>query len=174
MTQRFRDRRLNDLRSAARPTRSTGTDPSVPIRPRIPTPVQRVTRISAETDDLAKSGSAAVRRIINDNVFQHVNLSVRNSGGRAAFVSQPNVERYDDKILAAAAVLLKSGIAFGSLRNRTRQRLLRAATGDQTVAPEATGAPIRQPTAGQAPNVSKKMGSEMDSGGDPRPSPDEQ
>ena len=32
--------------------------PSVTIRPPIPTPVQRVTRISAETDDLAKSGSA--------------------------------------------------------------------------------------------------------------------
>src|SRR5258707_13737512 len=36
--QRFRDRRLNDLRSAARPTRSTGTDASVTIRPLILTP----------------------------------------------------------------------------------------------------------------------------------------
>jgi hypothetical protein len=41
----------------------------------------------------------------------------------------------------------------------------------KTVAPDATGAPIQQ--TGQAPNVSKKMGPEMDSAGDPRPSPDE-
>ena len=41
----LRDRRLNDLRGAARPTRSTGTDPSVTIRPRIPTPVQLVSPI---------------------------------------------------------------------------------------------------------------------------------
>src|SRR4051794_8123265 len=34
------------------------TDASVPIRLLIPTPRQRVIRISAETDDLAKSGSA--------------------------------------------------------------------------------------------------------------------
>src|SRR6266487_2646368 len=50
--QRFRDRRLNDLRSAARPTRSTGTDPSVTIRPLTLTPAQRVSRICAETDVL--------------------------------------------------------------------------------------------------------------------------
>src|SRR5258708_40009898 len=36
--QRFRDRRLNDLRSAARSTRSTGTDASVTFRPLILTP----------------------------------------------------------------------------------------------------------------------------------------
>jgi hypothetical protein len=42
--QRFRDRRLNDLRSAARPTRSTGTDASVTFRPLILTPAQRVSR----------------------------------------------------------------------------------------------------------------------------------
>ena len=41
--QRFRDRRLN-LRSAARPTRSTGTDASVTFRPLILTPAQRVSR----------------------------------------------------------------------------------------------------------------------------------
>ena len=39
-------------------TASGANRPSVTIRPPIPTPVQRVTRISAETDDLAKSGSA--------------------------------------------------------------------------------------------------------------------
>jgi hypothetical protein len=41
----------------------------------------------------------------------------------------------------------------------------------KTVAPDATGAPIQQ--TGQAPNVSKKKGPEMDSAGEPRPSPDE-
>jgi hypothetical protein len=35
---------LNDLRSAARPTRSTGTDASVTFRPLILTPAQRVSR----------------------------------------------------------------------------------------------------------------------------------
>src|SRR6266404_6214121 len=43
--QRFRDRHLNDLRSAARPTRSTGTDASVTFRPLILTPAQRVSHI---------------------------------------------------------------------------------------------------------------------------------
>src|SRR5260221_13301930 len=36
----LRDRRLNDLRSAARPTRSTGTDASVTFRPLILTPAR--------------------------------------------------------------------------------------------------------------------------------------
>jgi hypothetical protein len=46
--------RLNDLRSAARPTRLTRTDPSVPIR--LPTLIlaQRVSRICAETDVLQR------------------------------------------------------------------------------------------------------------------------
>ena len=44
----------------------------------------------------------------------------------------------------------------------------------KTVAPDATGAPVQQQTTGQAPNVSKKMGAEMDSAGDQRASPDEQ
>ena len=44
----------------------------------------------------------------------------------------------------------------------------------KTVAPDATGAPMKQQTTGQAPNVSKKMGAEMDSAGDQRTSPDEQ
>jgi hypothetical protein len=44
----------------------------------------------------------------------------------------------------------------------------------KTVAPDGTGAPVQQQTTGQAPNVSKKMGAEMDSAGDQRASPDEQ
>ena len=44
----------------------------------------------------------------------------------------------------------------------------------KTVAPDATGAPIKQQTTGQASNVSKKMGDEMDSVDDQRPSADEQ
>ena len=44
----------------------------------------------------------------------------------------------------------------------------------KTVAPDATGAPIEQQTTGQAPNVSKKMGAEMESAGDRRASPDQQ
>jgi hypothetical protein len=42
----------------------------------------------------------------------------------------------------------------------------------KTVAPDATGAPIEQ--TGKAPNVSKRMGAEMESAGDRRASPDEQ
>jgi hypothetical protein len=42
--------------------------PSVTIRPPIPTPVQRVTRISAETDDLAKSGSAKLGRQLDRRI----------------------------------------------------------------------------------------------------------
>jgi hypothetical protein len=44
----------------------------------------------------------------------------------------------------------------------------------KTVGPDATGVPVQQQTTGQAPNVSKKMGAEMDSAGDQRASPDEQ
>jgi len=40
-------------------------------------------------------------------------------------------------------------------------------------ATEAAAVPRRQ-TVGQSPNVSKKMGAEMDSAGDQRASPDEQ
>ena len=40
-------------------------------------------------------------------------------------------------------------------------------------ATDTPGVPSPQ-TSGQAPNVSSKMGAEMDSPGDPRPAPDEQ
>ena len=40
-------------------------------------------------------------------------------------------------------------------------------------ATDTPGVPSPQ-TSGQAPNVSRKMGAEMDSPGDPRPAPDEQ
>jgi hypothetical protein len=48
------------LASAARPTRSTRTDASVTIRPRIPTPAQRVSRICAGTDVLAADADPEV------------------------------------------------------------------------------------------------------------------
>ena len=41
-------------------------------------------------------------------------------------------------------------------------------------APEAAAIPRRPATTGQAPNVSRKMGAEMDSPGDQRTAPDEQ
>jgi len=41
-------------------------------------------------------------------------------------------------------------------------------------ATEVAGVPRGSQTSGQAPNVSKRMGAEMDSAGDQRASPDEQ
>jgi len=88
------------------------------------------------------------------------------------------------KILFAAAFLASSGVAYAqtptapqhenpALQSTTRSP---AATlpETKTVAPDATGAPIEQQTTGQAPNVSKKMGAEMESAGDRRASPDQQ
>ena len=88
------------------------------------------------------------------------------------------------KTLVAAAFLASSAVAYGQTptapqhENPTPQRVTRspAATLSETktVAPDATGTPVQQQTTGQAPNVSKKMGAEMDSAGDQRASPDEQ
>ena len=86
-------------------------------------------------------------------------------------------------LVAAASLLLSCGAA--SAQYPTSQDQLNAPTALQsttpdkplvTTLPEATDAaavPLRQ-TTGQAPNVSKKMGAEMDSSGDQRASPDEQ
>jgi hypothetical protein len=88
------------------------------------------------------------------------------------------------KTLVVAAFLASSAVAYGQTptapqhENPTPQSVTRspAATLSETktVGPDATGVPVQQQTTGQAPNVSKKMGAEMDSAGDQRASPDEQ
>ena len=88
------------------------------------------------------------------------------------------------KTLVVAAFLASAAVAYGQTptapqhENPTPQSVTRspAATLPETttVAPDATGAPVQQQITGQAPNVSKKMGAEMDSAGDQRASPDEQ
>jgi hypothetical protein len=87
------------------------------------------------------------------------------------------------KTLVAAAFLASSSVAYGQTpsapqnENPAPQSMTRspaATLPEKTVAPDATGAPVKQQTTGQAPNVSKKMGAEMDSVGDQRTSPDEQ
>ena len=62
-------------------TASGANRPSVTIRPPIPTPVQRVTRISAETDDLAKSGSARPATASTRETGGLVHVSGRVNGG---------------------------------------------------------------------------------------------
>jgi hypothetical protein len=87
-------------------------------------------------------------------------------------------------LFAATALLLTLGAA--SAQNQNPQGNTNAPTALQSTTPdkppEATvpeaatdvaGVPRRE-TTGQAPNVSKKMGAEMDSAGDQRASPDEQ
>ena len=87
------------------------------------------------------------------------------------------------KPLVAAAFLAISSVAYGQTpsspqnENPAPQSMTRSPAAipeTKTVAPDATGAPIQQQTTGQAPNVSKKMGAEMDSVGDQRTSPNEQ
>ena len=88
------------------------------------------------------------------------------------------------KTLVAAAFLASSTVAYGQTptapqhENPTPQSVTRSPAATlpetKTVAPDATGAPVQQHTSGQAPNVSKKMGAEMDSAGDQPASPDEQ
>jgi hypothetical protein len=85
--------------------------------------------------------------------------------------------------IVAATLLVSSGVA--SAQNEPSQDTMRAPTGVESATPnnppvasvpeaatDAAAVPKAQ-TTGQAPNVSKKMGAEMDSPGDPRPSPDE-
>jgi hypothetical protein len=87
-------------------------------------------------------------------------------------------------LLAAVAFLASIGAA--SAQNEPSQDTMREPTGVRSTAPdnppigsapEPATVSVRAPapqTSGKAPNVSKKMGAEMDSPGDPRPSPDEQ
>jgi hypothetical protein len=88
------------------------------------------------------------------------------------------------KTLVVAAFLASSAVAYGQTptapqhENPTPQSVTRSPAATlpetKTVGPDATGVPVQQQTTGQAPNVSKKMGAEMDSAGDQRASPDEQ
>jgi hypothetical protein len=79
-------------------------------------------------------------------------------------------------------LLVTVGVA--SAQNEPSQDTMRAPTGVQSTAPnnppvgtvpeaatDAPHAPAPQ-TSGQAPNVSRKMGAEMDSAGDKKASPD--
>ena len=85
-------------------------------------------------------------------------------------------------LLVAATLFATVGVA--SAQNEPSQDTMRAPTGVESTAPNnppigtvpeaATDAP-RAPapqTTGQAPNVSKRMGAEMDSAGDKKASPD--
>ena len=85
-------------------------------------------------------------------------------------------------LLVAATLFVTVGMA--SAQNEPSQDTMRAPTGVESTAPNnppigtvpeaATDAP-RAPapqTTGQAPNVSKRMGAEMDSAGDKKASPD--
>jgi hypothetical protein len=85
-------------------------------------------------------------------------------------------------LFVGTALLVTVGVA--SAQNEPSQDTMRAPTGVQSTAPnnppvgtvpeaatDAPHAPAPQ-TSGQAPNVSRKMGAEMDSAGDKKASPD--
>ena len=87
-------------------------------------------------------------------------------------------------LFAATALILTSGVT--SAQNQPSQdktdvpAALQSTTPDKPpianvpeAATDVAGVPRRQ-TTGQAPNVSKRMGAEMDSAGDQRASPDEE
>jgi hypothetical protein len=86
-------------------------------------------------------------------------------------------------LLIAATLFVTMGTA--SAQNEPSQDTMRGPTGLESTAPnnppiatvpeaatDASRAPA-SPTSGQAPNVSKKMGPEMDSAGDKKASPEE-
>src|SRR3954447_4076701 len=110
-----------------------------------------------------------------------------------AFVSRASLKRarpeedHEQAIIfrIAAALLMSSGAA--SAHNEPSQDTINAPTGLQTTTPDkplvatvpeaatdAAGIPRQGATTGQAPNVSKKMGAEMDSSGDQRTAPDQE
>jgi hypothetical protein len=94
------------------------------------------------------------------------------------------IMRKHSLLLAAAALLVISGLASAqnqSPQDNSAPPALQSTTPDKppvATIPEAAtdvaGIPRRAEITGQAPNVSKKMGAEMDSAGDQRASPDEQ
>jgi hypothetical protein len=86
--------------------------------------------------------------------------------------------------LLVAAVLLLGMAGFASAQSQSTQERKNAPTEFQNSTPnkpaiatvpeaatDTPGVPSPQ-TTGEAPNVSKKMGAEMDSAGDPKASPD--
>jgi hypothetical protein len=87
-----------------------------------------------------------------------------------------------ESLLVAATLFVTVGVA--SAQNEPSQDTMRAPTGVESTAPnnppvatvpEATTDSTRAPApqaSGQAPNVSKRMGAEMDSAGDKKASPD--
>ena len=87
-------------------------------------------------------------------------------------------------LLAVSTLVLTSGITAeseGSQDKTDATTALQSVTPDKppiAIVPEpatdVAAVPRRPQTSGQAPNVSKKMGAEMDSAGDQRTSPDEQ
>jgi hypothetical protein len=83
---------------------------------------------------------------------------------------------------AAAVLLILGGASAENLpsQEKTMPPALQSTTPDKSpaatvpaAATDLAGIP-RKETSGQAPNVSKTMGAEMDSAGDQRASPDEQ
>jgi hypothetical protein len=86
--------------------------------------------------------------------------------------------------LLLAAVALLVSVAMASAQNEPSQDTMRAPSGVESTAPnnppvatvpeaatDASHAPAPQ-TSGQAPNVSRRMGAEMNSAGDRKASPD--
>ena len=93
--------------------------------------------------------------------------------------------RKQSLFVALAAVLVSSSVA--SAQDQPSQDKTNAPTALQSTTPDkppvatvpeaatdVAGVPRRGETTGPAPNVSKKMGAEMDSAGDQRAAPDEQ
>jgi hypothetical protein len=85
-------------------------------------------------------------------------------------------------LFAATALILTPGVtsAQNSQDKTDAPAALQSTTPDKPpianipeAATDVAGVPRRQ-TTGQAPNVSKRMGAEMDSAGDQRASPDEE
>jgi hypothetical protein len=85
-------------------------------------------------------------------------------------------------LLAGTALVLMSGVTYAQQPQDTKNAptALQSTTPDTppvATVPEAAtdvAGVRRTETTGQAPNVSKIMGAEMDSAGDPRAAPDEQ
>jgi hypothetical protein len=87
-------------------------------------------------------------------------------------------------LFAATALVLTSGVTSAqnqpSQDKRDAPAALQSTTPDKApivnvpeAATDVAGVPRRQ-TTGRAPNLSKRMGADMDSAGDPRASPDEE
>jgi hypothetical protein len=130
-----------------------------------------------------------IKRLI-ESIKPHGRMQDRLHGNgkvpRRSSWEAPEVEKIMRKqslFVGIAAVLVSSSVA--SAQDQPSQTnaptALQSTTPDKppvATVPEAAtdvaGVPRRGETTGQAPNVSKKMGAEMDSAGDQRAAPDEQ